>query len=912
MSFKSLKSRFEKRAPEVAEEKDEVMEPVVVSTAAEGKAGVLDPMGNAMLFLPAAAESEVTHACQICGHTIDECASYHSSGYCDYDMCEDCGSVALTLQSKSKPARPVNEADLRKAVAASGKLEARALEKKRAAAKAKAAMHTGVKAITCPKGKPLFSFPAPATDEVVRSCQRCGLAAEPCSSLRGCGCCDFDLCEDCFQEATYGPKRSLLCPAGKPLTSLNVELFDKVDHVCNLCGATAEVGDRVYVSAKGNFDMCEACASKAPVAAPSTLKLTCAKKASVAKPAGEKLCCPKKHVLSAIPAPANAEVTRVCNSCGDSVEECSMVMSCSKCDYDFCNKCATRALSGLSKDPNCPAGHSLTMLLVGEGQRVCNMCSTGFDEGERVHNCARCDYDLCMACARKADAAEGSVQLSGGDLVALTEARNKMVKSKRKVVKKHDCGPPGAFPVTCYQGHRVTAFPAPAASEGERVCNLCSDEIVEGESLHTCGACDFDICECCALEESRKPPVVVKEVAPAIVEEAAPTKGKKKVIQEASPEESSVLEDSEDLEDESDEEEEDDSAEMEDEDEESESEEDEGVEDTGAEGETETGASEAVDDAEETEVTMDEAPVKRTKALSKRARRRALLQAKNKGKARRAAAAASRRSGANNLTYDLRHMAAYDIAPQSATVIEAEFLAYSRDSAQMLVNKLFSLSKKRGRERAATRWESFMEERGMKKRKRSRLVFDEVSGDWKPRCGYKSAKKSKEAGEQAIYEMRAGEDPNSNPFERMKAERKLQKMKQKMREVRNKVEAGGKLSASVPELNKEAKRGTDGLREVLKRAQVSTGSRGKFDRVATNEPTNLQQKRHKAHGAMSSDKEKERYMKLAGKTLSGQSVDQEKAAKVGRKDKAKGSKCTPGKGRRSKQTQKKAARSGRK
>merc|ERR1719356_1150037 len=135
------------------------------------------------------------------------------------------------------------------------------------------------------------------------------------------------------------------------------------------------------------------------------------------------------------------------------------------------------------------------------------------------------------------------------------------------------------------------------------------------------------------------------------------------------------------------------------------------------------------------------------------------------------------------------------------------------------------------KEKPKTRWQQFMEDRNMRKRKRSRLVWDEASGDWKPRWGYKSAKKTKEAGQMGIYEVKQGEDPNSNPFERMKAEKRLQMAKQKMREVRNKVEAhGGKIRASVPDLAAGgAKRGGDGLREALKRAQVSSGSRGKFD-----------------------------------------------------------------------------------
>jgi len=296
-------------------------------------------------------------------------------------------------------------------------------------------------------------------------------------------------------------------------------------------------------------------------------------------------------------------------------------------------------------------------------------------------------------------------------------------------------------------------------------------------------------------------------------------------------------------------------------------------------------------------------------------------------------AAASRE---DNLTYDLKHMAAYDIAPQPGKASEKELLDYTRDSVQLLVNHMFGLPQNRIEEgmavqlpseevfrlprqkpvpkaKAPTRWQKFMEDRNMRKRKRSKLVYDEASGDWVPRWGYRSVKKKTEAGAQGIYEVKAGEDPNSNPFERMKAEKKLQMARQKMREVRNKVEAaGGKMRASVPDLSSSGKkRGAEGLKEALRRAQISSGSRGKFDRIAPNEATNLQPKRQKFNAPVSGEKERERYLKFAGKVLSGETVDKDKAAKVGRQQaegtklgkqqKGKGTKGTPGSKRRSKQ-----------
>ncbi|CAE7771143.1 RRS1 [Symbiodinium sp. CCMP2456] len=255
----------------------------------------------------------------------------------------------------------------------------------------------------------------------------------------------------------------------------------------------------------------------------------------------------------------------------------------------------------------------------------------------------------------------------------------------------------------------------------------------------------------------------------------------------------------------------------------------------------------------------------------------------------------------DNLAYDLKNMAAYDISPMSSAM---DVAAYSRDSVQLLINKLFMLPRTQGdegtmvslpaeetfrlprskpipKEKPKTRWQKFMEERNMKKRKRSRLVWDEIEGDWKPRWGYKSIKKSQDKANW-VHEVGQHEDPNENPFDKAKAEQRLVKARQKMREVRNQVEAaGGKLRASVPDLVGSQKRGKDGLREAVKRAQVSSASYGKFDRIAPNEATNLQPTRKKGIAPVSSNAEKDSYLKTVGRVLSGDGyIDKHKAAKA--------------------------------
>jgi len=263
----------------------------------------------------------------------------------------------------------------------------------------------------------------------------------------------------------------------------------------------------------------------------------------------------------------------------------------------------------------------------------------------------------------------------------------------------------------------------------------------------------------------------------------------------------------------------------------------------------------------------------------------------------------------DNLVYCLAHLAAFDITPMHP---QADVKAQTRDNVQLLVNKIFAIEREDTDEgpvavlpleegfrlprqrpipkvKPETRWAKFMKERNMEKRKRSRLVFDEGTGDWKPRYGYKSANKN-EKDFNGIMEVPDGSDSYANLFDRASSEGKLNAAKQKMREVRNRVEAaGGRLKAAAPDLNvgmrsglDSVKRGAAGLKEALRRAQVSSGSLGKFDRVAPHEPTNLQPKRRKVHNTGSISDERARYMKAAGSVLSGDGgVDKNKAAQVG-------------------------------
>lgn len=120
-----------------------------------------------------------------------------------------------------------------------------------------------------------------------------------------------------------------------------------------------------------------------------------------------------------------------------------------------------------------------------------------------------------------------------------------------------------------------------------------------------------------------------------------------------------------------------------------------------------------------------------------------------------------------SLEYDLGHLAAFEPAALDTARFNA---AATREEAchdlaesitQSLVGKIFGLPSEKAevgrmallpppsthlprakplpKPRAPTKWEVFAQQKGIQKKKRSKLVFDEAAGEWRRRHGYKRA-----------------------------------------------------------------------------------------------------------------------------------------------------------------------------
>lgn len=217
----------------------------------------------------------------------------------------------------------------------------------------------------------------------------------------------------------------------------------------------------------------------------------------------------------------------------------------------------------------------------------------------------------------------------------------------------------------------------------------------------------------------------------------------------------------------------------------------------------------------------------------------------------------------DGLSYDLGHLAAFDPSPiDTAALSEApeHLLSISRENTQLLINQLFSLPREQKadgayfslpapttivprekplpKEKPKTRWEKFAEQKGIEKKKRGRLVWDEATQQWAPRYGYKSV--TDQAAAVPWIEAKPGDElmPGEDPFQKRLEDKKAKSDKQKRQEARNLREAmtGGedKYGARKSELG-----------SALQMAQGSSASLGRFDKTLKNEPDKDKGKRRK-------------------------------------------------------------------
>ncbi|KAL4304082.1 hypothetical protein GQ457_10G003290 [Hibiscus cannabinus] len=236
-----------------------------------------------------------------------------------------------------------------------------------------------------------------------------------------------------------------------------------------------------------------------------------------------------------------------------------------------------------------------------------------------------------------------------------------------------------------------------------------------------------------------------------------------------------------------------------------------------------------------------------------------------------------------------------------------------------------------------TKWEEFAKKKGIKKRKKDKVVWDEQTGTWKRRFGYDRVNDDKDI---PIIEAKMTNEPGEDPFAKRQDDKKKRVEKQEKNRLQN-LKQAAKLGAlpshvqlaatALPITGTHAppkKVTKDELGNVAGMAATSTASGGKFDRKLPGEKPAKKQGKHRTflpvvEGSGIGSREKEQTENVLNKLISKHSheilnvgkavtmynVKKEKKARNRRNQEGKSS-STSNKLKPKKQLHKKAAKKG--
>ncbi|KAL3739523.1 hypothetical protein ACJRO7_020869 [Eucalyptus globulus] len=180
-----------------------------------------------------------------------------------------------------------------------------------------------------------------------------------------------------------------------------------------------------------------------------------------------------------------------------------------------------------------------------------------------------------------------------------------------------------------------------------------------------------------------------------------------------------------------------------------------------------------------------------------------------------------------------------------------------------------------------TKWELFAKAKGIKNRKKDKVVYDEQTGTWKRRYGYDRVNDDRDV---PILEAKATDEVGSDPFAERRAEKKKRVEKQnknRMQNLKQVVKAHAlpshiQLAATaLPITGTQAapkKVSKDELGNVAGLAATATASGGKFDKKLPGEKKPKHEQKHRkflpvAEGKGQGSKEKEQTDRVLNKLL---------------------------------------------
>eukprot|EP00112_Aurelia_sp_Birch-Aquarium-sp1_P002825 Seg1313.2 transcript_id=Seg1313.2/GoldUCD/mRNA.D3Y31 product="Ribosome biogenesis regulatory protein-like" protein_id=Seg1313.2/GoldUCD/D3Y31 len=177
----------------------------------------------------------------------------------------------------------------------------------------------------------------------------------------------------------------------------------------------------------------------------------------------------------------------------------------------------------------------------------------------------------------------------------------------------------------------------------------------------------------------------------------------------------------------------------------------------------------------------------------------------------------------------------------------------ARDNAQLLFNEIWKLPVERFEDvivaklpvpktiiprekpipkpKPPTKWELYAKKKGIEKKKRERMVWDEVAKEWKPRFGHKRANDSTDKW---LIEVPDQVDPFVDQFEKLNKEKKEKVAKNELQRLRNvaRNKKGGSKILNT-ELKPTAKKDHERITKEIDITRTSTASLGKFQQRLT-------------------------------------------------------------------------------
>ncbi|XP_056155629.1 ribosome biogenesis regulatory protein homolog [Lampris incognitus] len=194
-----------------------------------------------------------------------------------------------------------------------------------------------------------------------------------------------------------------------------------------------------------------------------------------------------------------------------------------------------------------------------------------------------------------------------------------------------------------------------------------------------------------------------------------------------------------------------------------------------------------------------------------------------------------------------------------------EFLrALARDNTQLLVNRIWKEPTERVAEavvaklpepttalprekpppkpRPPTKWEEFAKLKGIQKRKKTNLVWDDTAKEWRRRWGYKRAG---DDTKDWLIEVPVTADPDEDQFEKRRKAKTERVAKNELSRLRN-IARAQKIKVPGVGLTPTAQQSPSELSRAVGVAKTSTASAGKFqDRLPKEKPPRKTGKKRK-------------------------------------------------------------------